>query len=422
MINGDRNRFQKNPLALFLWLIGFSGMLIWSFPAAYAQNASFSLPELVRIAQEQHPRLRAAREQVKGASAAVRTASALPNPELEWMDGRQRARVPGAVTGSVQSWSLTQRLDMPWQRSARINAASAGLEADRAQLRAFERDLIRTVKLNYYDVLRKEAELEASIHDLQALTEIRERVAVRVKTGEAPRYDVIKADAEVLNAQKLERSARLRVDQAKAVLRNSVGLALPARFELTPESESFPDLPPLGSLQDQALQRNPDLSRAQASIERARQQLSLERSLRLPSVALRAGYDEDPEVRGTRVGVAVSIPLWDRRSGPVGEAAAQLSRLEYEQEQIRLDVHQRLEGAYQQYQISLNQVAALESGIVMQAEAALRVAEAAYRFGERGILDYLDAQRVYRNVRNELIAARYERRAALIEIETLHQE
>jgi cobalt-zinc-cadmium efflux system outer membrane protein len=50
------------------------------------------------------------------------------------------------------------------------------------------------------------------------------------------------------------------------------------------------------------------------------------------------------------------------------------------------------------------------------------VAEAAYRFGERGILDYLDAQRVYRSARNELIAARFERRAALIDIQTLNQE
>ena len=47
------------------------------------------------------------------------------------------------------------------------------------------------------------------------------------------------------------------------------------------------------------------------------------------------------------------------------------------------------------------------------------VAEAAYRFGERGILDYLDAQRVFRAARNELIAARYELQLAVIEIERL---
>jgi outer membrane protein, heavy metal efflux system len=37
----------------------------------------------------------------------------------------------------------------------------------------------------------------------------------------------------------------------------------------------------------------------------------------------------------------------------------------------------------------------------------LDVAEAAYRLGERGILEYLDAQRQFRLIRNDLVVARY---------------
>ena len=74
---------------------------------------------------------------------------------------------------------------------------------------------------------------------------------------------------------------------------------------------------------------------------------------------------------------------------------------------------------YSEYEIARTQVNALENGILREAEAAMKVAEAAYRFGERGILDYLDAQRVFRAARNELIAARYELQVAVIEIERL---
>ena len=42
-----------------------------------------------------------------------------------------------------------------------------------------------------------------------------------------------------------------------------------------------------------------------------------------------------------------------------------------------------------------------------EAEAALRVAQAAYRYGERGILDVLDAQRLLQSVRSDLLDARY---------------
>ena len=58
-------------------------------------------------------------------------------------------------------------------------------------------------------------------------------------------------------------------------------------------------------------------------------------------------------------------------------------------------------------------------GSMAQAEAALRVAQAAYRFGERGILDVLDAQRVLRSVRADLLLARYQLQASLIELDAL---
>ena len=62
---------------------------------------------------------------------------------------------------------------------------------------------------------------------------------------------------------------------------------------------------------------------------------------------------------------------------------------------------------------------ALSQGAVREAESALRVAEAAYRFGERGILDVLDAQRVLRAVRADLLDARYQLQSARIQLEYL---
>jgi len=75
--------------------------------------------------------------------------------------------------------------------------------------------------------------------------------------------------------------------------------------------------------------------------------------------------------------------------------------------------------AYNQYLINLSQVSAYESGLLAQAEAALNVAGAAYRFGERGILDYLDAQRIYRQVRLDYLNTHYDLQRSLIEIERL---
>ena len=103
----------------------------------------------------------------------------------------------------------------------------------------------------------------------------------------------------------------------------------------------------------------------------------------------------------------------------MAEATALLSRSRSEEASQQLMLVQALEGAYREYEIARTQVNALENGILREAESTMKVAEAAYRFGERGILEYLDAQRVFRAARNELIAARYALQLAAIEIERL---
>ena len=148
-------------------------------------------------------------------------------------------------------------------------------------------------------------------------------------------------------------------------------------------------------------------------------ELDLERLRRQPEVAVKVAEEQDRELRDTRLGVVVNVPIWDRRKGPVAEATALLSRSRSEEASQQLMLVQALEGAYREYEIARTQVNALENGILREAESTMKVAEAAYRFGERGILEYLDAQRVFRAARNELIAARYALQLAVIEIERL---
>jgi len=379
----------------------------------------FDLPKLEALALSSSRAVLSARDQITAARYAVDSAGAFPNPELEYLGGTSRSRGVGGNTGDARSVTLTQPLDMPWRRSARIGAAEAGLESTTAAVRAFEADTVARLRLSYFEVLRRDVELSNTREDLAAMESVRSRIALRVETGEAPRFELIKADAELLNVQKTAQAAGFRGEQARSQLRQSVGGALPADFALRGLLRDVPELPPLDSLLKQLAQTSPDLARARSEMVRAQHQLDLERRQRWPNVALKAGMEEDPDMRANKLGVVVSIPLWDRRSGPVGEASAQLSRARHELAAQEFSLAQQLEIAFQQYEIAQAQVVALESGILKQAEAAVKVAEAAYRFGERGFLEVLDARRVFRAARAELITARYELASAWVEIERL---
>ena len=163
----------------------------------------------------------------------------------------------------------------------------------------------------------------------------------------------------------------------------------------------------------------PALAQARAEAKRAEARLETERALRVPQPSVRAGFEQQPDTNKWVLGIGIPIPVWDQRQGQIGEAVAAFQEANANVERRRVELVAALDDAYGRFQVATQTLAAYEGGILKQAEAALRVAEAAYRFGERGFLEVLDAQRVLRSARFEALAARFDQRAALIEIEQL---
>lgn len=391
-------------------------VLLLPLGAAADTPPSYSVEQLIALGMAHNQTIQAAESGIAAAQSGVVSARAYPNPELETTVGRIRARQPGAVEGSALTLGVIQRLDLPNVRNARERVAQSGVALAVSEKTVVTSEVRARIKLAYFNVLRRQEELKAARENNELIQQIFDRVKVRVSSGEAPRYELIKAETELLNVQRTLQAAILRVAQAKAALSREVGGALPAQFDVA--DYSVQRLVLAGAdLKAAIAQNNPYLAQSQAELERARQQLALERSLRTPEVSLRADWDREPDINAARIGVQVTLPLWNQRQGPIGVAAAQLAQARNRYDALDYNITQTLTTALNEYEIATTQVAALEEGLLRQAEAALKVAEAAYRFGERGILDYLDAQRVYRTTRNDWITARFEQGAALVELE-----
>jgi cobalt-zinc-cadmium efflux system outer membrane protein len=115
----------------------------------------------------------------------------------------------------------------------------------------------------------------------------------------------------------------------------------------------------------------------------------------------------------------MQIPLLDRRSGVIAQASAELSRAQIQLDGRKAEIKQEIYFTWKSMEMARLRIEALSQGSMREAEAALRVAQAAYRFGERGILDVLDAQRVLRSVRADLIQARYQLQEARVKLDQL---
>ena len=381
---------------------------------------SLNLSQVLSLLENHSPVIAGAQAKRDAAQAALITARAYPNPDMEVGGGAASGIGPGALSGSNEQLYLTQPLDLPFVREARRKVAEAGIDSANLANQAVWVAIRAQTRQAYYEILRRQAELTIAEDNEKLLAQIRDKVRIKVEVGEAPRYEEVKAEAEWLNAVKLRETSSVRVEDAKSALRALFGAALPMDFEPEGELPAIDGaLPSLENLREEVLARQPILKQIRAAVDQAEARLRLEEKLRYPQPAIKAGVERDPGLEQWRVGITVPLPLWNQRQGPIGEARSELRQSQAQASQQELTVLRELESAYNRFRIAERQVVTFETGLLRGAEAALKVAEAAYRLGERGILDYLDAQRTYRSVRNDYLNARFDRASAWIDIDRL---
>jgi len=417
--NSSIDTLQVGRMRLYrLLALAFASTLMVANVSAQPQK-TFTINDLITISLESSPQVLAARDQSKAIKGQLSSARAIPNPEFEVSTGQQRSATGPLTVGNVSSWSVTQPLDMPYTRFPRVNAAEANLRAAEATRIAFEVETISRVQQRYYELMRREAEQKAAEEDMSLTKQIRDRMQIRYDVGETARFELIRVQTEFLNAQIAAESSKLRVEQARSQLRQAVGHQLPADFKVVVEQPKQEVLPSLAVLLNEVQAQSPEMQKAKAEVEATESKLSFEKNSRLPRLAFKASQYNDPNFTDRLYGLQVSIPIWDFRGGQVAEAEANASKAKNQLNAQSQTLDQQMETAYKLYQMTSYQVKVLSQEVVQLASSAQRIAEVSYRYGERGMLEYLDAQRTFRAARNDLIKARFDLASVVTEIQRL---
>ncbi len=399
--------------------------LIFIFPSSQlsAQESSkLSISELQQLGLQANGLVQAARSQVDIAESGVVSAGALPNPQVTFMAGPDTRRLPVIDTGPAATQrqvTVSQPIENPFLRSARIGAAEANVEARQADLDQVRANLAAQLRVSAYELLlrQEQAIMETGIHEL--MNEIYRRIKVSVEVGETARFELIRADTEVLSAANRMEAAQLNAERARVALIQLTAGALRTDFEIEASLSDPVAFPPLEELRQIVPSINPDIQRLEAEQERAGLRISQEKASVLPSVNILYSNYQDAQFISNTAGVNLEIPLFYRRRGEIDSAIFDSARIRETLEYRRFEIGQQLESAWQAKQIAQRRVDMFEGGIVTEARLALSIATTAYRLGERGFIEVLDTQRVLRGVLAELLQARFELQSAATEIDRL---
>jgi outer membrane protein TolC len=316
--------------------------------------------------------------------------------------------------------TLSQRV--PWfgklalrEREALLIAAAA-----RAEVEARRLDLVTETRRQWYELVflgTQEAVVEADRATLVRYEELaRARYASGVGLGQA----VVKIQAEI--TQDDHRLLEIAGRRAELVAGLNALRDRPHTAPVSPVPEAPPPLPPappgpalrLEALESASRDARPELARARALIAAAEAGVELAEKAYRPDLTLGLEYtlrdrprdpsdSSDEGMLGLMVGV--DLPVRRRRlAAGVAEAAARRTAAEEELRSVAAGIDHMLGELVERIPLARRQLALFDDLLVVQAEEALRSAEAAYASGAVGALELLDAERVLLEV--EVAAAR----------------
>jgi len=402
-----------------------NGLTVLLFQVAWAEPSlkTYTLPDIIGLAIEQNPVVAGARAVIDQNTGQRTAAGAYPNPTIKGDGGRGFLKDAGPLTAEIPRSAteymagFSQPIEWPAKRAARQSAADAGLAGASAGLIETRLNLTTDVKVAFYDLLLALRDFELAKNNLGTVEDVRRIVGVRVRLGEAPQFELIKAEVEVLKANQAVTRSENTVRVNRVILSTLTGGALGPTFCVTGEFLVYPVGLALDRLTARAMEEHPSIQRLARSIDQADRTVEFERQARVPNVNFNTSYTREYGREGFDVGVSVPTPIWYQRQGEIAGSLGVKRKEEAELLRMRNELLRQINQYYQEAQTTAKLIEVLEKGLLRQAEEALRIAKFSFQQGAASLLDVLDAQRVQRQILFDHAQARYELSVALARLE-----
>lgn len=415
------NRFFTSPL--YVWLgaviLGLAAPTQAADPTSKPKRP-LTEPESTRLALERPAVQSLAEGQIALAKSDVTAAGRWPNPEFEY-SREQVNRQPSDST--EDSFWLTQRFELSGQRGLRkeaaehrVQAAALGAEADRVEIKA-------DARARFYRVLHQQERLRAIEDWTRRLAAIGEVIGKRQAAGEVSGYDALRLSTEQSSAQAALRKEQAGYKRLWAELSSLLGGAEATVGYDGVTGRLLPGPPTSLEVMLEALAQRPDIARL--AEEAAAQDLERRAGERgwVPELTLGIGHktvDDDLGIdSGPMIAAGVSIPLFDRGQADQQRASAGAAIARSRHRLAQAAAEGEVRGRWREVMDLTSTAWDRHRAAREEAARLVKIAEVAYRGGEIGILELLDAYRGAHDSELQALETAGAARQAQIELDRL---
>ena len=380
-------------------LVGVSSLVVTLGVArlggAQQQLDRISVDEALQLALRQSPTVRAQQAALASTKAGETTAALRPNPTMNFLAEQFK---PG---GSQQETQYTVNMGQPFElggkRGRRIDSARAATQVASYQLEDIRRQITLQVRSAFAGALIAREQLALAQENVKTLDDTERIQRLRAEKGDISQLELLRIQVQRFTFERDAADARQALSAAKIALRTAAGAEHIAEdFEVVGELGFKEVSLDRAVLMRRALDNRPDLRAAEADRERARADHRLARA--------NAWWDITPQIEYQRIGpdntigfgFSLPIRIFDRNQGEIARTQAEISRVDAVREATALQVLAALETDRQIALTQRERVVSLRDVYLPKATVARDTVEFAYRRGGQSLLDFLDAQRSYR--------------------------
>ena len=346
-----------------------------------------------------NPALQAERLNVEIEAGDVMNAEKRPNPTFSvGSEGLSFGSSDRSFFNNQElSLTLRQDIELSGKRQKRTRLEEADVEIADIELQNSARLLTFEVKKTYYQVVLAQEDLTLARDILDQFVGVVSLNRIRYERGEIAGGELRRVEAAQYQFYEDVVAAEVGLENAQDRLLALLGST---DFDQTVKAvDSFDTqfVPPaLQELRDTALRERADLAAQRAQIARSDFGIELEKARGVPNISPFVGYRRDFGENGAIVGIEIPLFVSNRNQGGIARAQAQRRR----QEQLVRFTEVR---ALQEVQLALNELAgnrrrmeALQGEYLDKARQSRDIAESAYRLGGASLIEFLDAERTYR--------------------------
>lgn len=328
---------------------------------------------------------------------------ALPNLELEYSQGT--AEIPGethkpSLWGVGLKWSFPN----PIHRYFSLKAKRKTLTASEIEAEMRKREIVKGLKNHYFRLQFYKKVNGFQEEKLRILDEVNKITKAKVGIGESKEIDYLRSSVEIQKVKTHIFRVRKTTAYEKTMVNEFLNYTLPEDFTTT-ENFRFVPLPGIEEKIHELIAKSPFILLKANRVEQEKARLKAERFSIIEAVEVFGEREKEMEGKIGRVGIGVSIPLFNWKTADIRKAKLQKQKAQTEFEHAKKHFFADVQRTVSEIRILEKEIETFKGAILKEGRKNLELSEILYKEGEIPLVVFLDTQNSFFEVQERYYEA-----------------